>query len=177
MDVCSICDKRLYTPSLKKKRKKLYGDSSSAVRRVFERIVLETTGKDMLFENTALLCHVCDARLLCIQKLEEKLSSEKGELMSCISARCQKRMAGQMCAQPAKRARIDYSARATNKPESHNLTPQASRCELQSLSFQTSLFLVCQRAPVALSRPVCLSHVVYLHSVREPQSLSPDQCV
>ncbi len=88
MDSCCLCSCSVAIGSFNKKRKQLYGRSCSQSRAVLERLTVEVTGQGLPAAETwltrAFLCHVCDGKLISIEKHEEQLRVLKGEVADSI---------------------------------------------------------------------------------------------
>ena len=128
MSACAVCNETLDAPVLKKKRKRLYGTTCRDARQTLKKVLLESTGGEgvRFFGENALLYGRCDARLQRIQNLEDKLTKEKGEVISCLNARYHEQMTDGMCVQAVKTARVDCgSSLACSSPQTSQLSLQS----------------------------------------------------
>lgn len=89
MEKCCFCFKDLSDSSSKKKRKRLYGDSSADARKILEQFCADNDGSLEGFVETsdsrAFLCYLCDGELNRVMKLKEQLKF----VSSCIAKKLQ----------------------------------------------------------------------------------------
>ena len=87
---CCLCMRVFEGSNMKKKRRRLHGESAEKTRSVLNLFCIETyqIGLEGLMETSdrkAFLCHICDAELTGIIRMREKLKSSS----SAVSAKLQ----------------------------------------------------------------------------------------